>query len=211
MGYKYLTLLIFAFTSCTTIYYEAWEKLGKQKRDLLKDNIKNAQDDQQDVSKELKDALTHLKEAYGLKETKLERTYNKIKDNYDTAEKNDQNLKKRIEKVQEIAADLFSEWQKEIGQMHEESYRKDSQQKLEKTKDRYKIMYASLHKSEKSVHPILDQLHDQVLYLKHNLNAQALGSLKNEMGQIEQNIEKLLHDMKKSIEESNNFIKDFKE
>jgi hypothetical protein len=49
-----------------------------------------------------------------------------------------------------------------------------------------------------------------MLYLKHNLNAQAIGALKGEYQAIKQDIEKLINDMNQSIDHSQNFIKSLK-
>ena len=45
---------------CQTTYYTVWEKLGKEKRHLLKDNVEKAQKEQEKASEEFKDALTRV-------------------------------------------------------------------------------------------------------------------------------------------------------
>ncbi len=55
--------------------------------------------------------------------------------------------------------------------------------------------------------PVLTRLHDQVLYLKHNLNAEAIASLKGESTNIQAEIAALLLDMNAAIARANNFIK----
>ena len=64
--------------------------------------------------------------------------------------------------------------------------------------------------AEASLAPVLKQFNDQVLYLKHNLNAQALGSLKAEAGQIEKEIGRLIQEMNASISQADAFIKGLK-
>jgi hypothetical protein len=54
--------------------------------------------------------------------------------------------------------------------------------------------------------PVLRQFHDQVLYLKHNLNAAAVGALKGETVDIEKEIQNLIRDMNVSIQEADSFI-----
>ena len=53
---------------------------------------------------------------------------------------------------------------------------------------------------------MLQTFRDNVLFLKHNLNAQAIGSLKGEFASLEQEIEVLIREMNRSIAESNKFI-----
>lgn len=192
---------------CTTIYYEAWETLGKQKRDLLKDNIEDASEDQKDVQKEVKDALTHLKELYGLQGGKLESVYNEVKDDYEDAQEAADKLRKRIVKVEEIGNDLFVEWKSEAGQINNKAMRQDSLNKLAAAKTKFAPMLETMKQSEKSIEPVMSKLKDNVLYLKHNLNAQAMGSLQKEVNLIEKDIGKLISDMERSIQKSQDFIK----
>lgn len=57
--------------------------------------------------------------------------------------------------------------------------------------------------------PVLTAFQDQALYLKHNLNAQAIGALKGELGRIESDVEALISNMQQSIAESESFIARF--
>ncbi len=59
------------------------------------------------------------------------------------------------------------------------------------------------------MYPVLIKLKDYVLYLKHNLNAKAIGSLSGEMVSIEKDVEKLIRDMNVSIKEAESFINNF--
>lgn len=43
-----------------------------------------------------------------------------------------------------------------------------------------------MHDAEDRMEPVLQAFEDQVLYLKHNLNAQAIGALENELATIRQ-------------------------
>ena len=55
--------------------------------------------------------------------------------------------------------------------------------------------------------PVLTNLRDYVLYLKHNLNAQAIGALRAEVRDIEMDVNTLIADMNKSIREADEFLK----
>lgn len=48
--------------------------------------------------------------------------------------------------------------------------------------------------------------YDQVLFLKHNLNARAIASLKGNVASIESDIAVLIREMEASIREANRFI-----
>ena len=55
--------------------------------------------------------------------------------------------------------------------------------------------------------PVLTSFRDHVLYLKHNLNAQAIASLQGDLGGIESDVGRLIAEMEKSIAEAQSFIK----
>ena len=64
-----------------------------------------------------------------------------------------------------------------------------------------------MQRAKQSMQPVLVTLRDNVLFLKHNLNAQAIGALRGEFGSLKADIETLVKRMNQSIERSNSFIK----
>lgn len=212
MSFRSLFLIVaFVTTACSTLYYSAWEKLGREKRDLLKSNISSAKNDQTEVQKEFEDALAHVKAAYGLKGSKLQDVYEDLKSDQDDAKSRAENLSKRINKIETIGADLFEEWSSEIKRISNPHYRRDSETKLKSSKQRFATLMSSLRASEKRIPPVLQKLQDQVLYLKHNLNAAAMGAFKAESAAIEKDLKILTADMEKSIQASDSFIKSLDE
>jgi thiaminase len=67
-------------------------------------------------------------------------------------------------------------------------------------------MCSSLLLAGNAIEPVLIQMKDYVLYLKHNLNAQAIGWLKEETLQIEEDISDLINQMNQPIQETEHFI-----
>ena len=58
--------------------------------------------------------------------------------------------------------------------------------------------------------PVLITFRDNVLFLKHNLNAQAIGALKSEFTSLKDDIGVLIKQMNQSIEKSDQFIKEMR-
>lgn len=195
------------FAGCQTTYYAVWEKLGKEKRHLLKDQVEKARSEQQDASEQFKDALTRIKELYGFKGGDLEEFYNKLKSDYEESDRRAEAVSSRIEKVEQVAKDLFKEWEEEIGEISNEQFRMKSRASLKDTKQRYARLRSAMTKAETSMEPVLTRLKDYVLYLKHNLNAQAIGVLKKEVGDIEVEVQGLIQDITQSIAEADSFLK----
>jgi len=192
---------------CRTAYYAAYEKVGVYKRDLLKESVVEARDDQKEAQEQFKDALTRLKEITRFDGGKAERAYRGLQSQYDDCAKQAEVVRKRIREVETVAGDLFAEWEKEIGQIGTPSLRDASRQQLTTTRQRYDELHASLIKAEQSMTPVLKQFGDYVLYLKHNLNAQAIASLQGEAASIQGEISRLIEEMNRSIARADEFVK----
>jgi hypothetical protein len=200
-------VLLFTCTACTTVYYATWEKLGKHKRDLLKDNVIAVKEEQVEAQEEFKDALTRLKELSGFHGGDLEDMYYKLKDDYDECKARADAIRERIDKINEIASDLFAEWEEEINSMSNASMKRKDRQRLINTKRHFASFARTLERAERSLGPVLTAFNDQVLYLKHNLNAKAIAGLQGEVASIETDVSALIRDMNKSIAEAYRFIK----
>ena len=67
-------------------------------------------------------------------------------------------------------------------------------------------LIGAMKRAERKIDPVLAAFRDQVLYLKHNLNAQAIASLQSELASIETDVAKLIKEMEASIKEADAFI-----
>jgi len=114
---------------------------------------------------------------------------------------------KRVQDVQTVAEDLFTEWEKENREIETPELRQVSRQQLNDTRQRYDDMLMALKRSEQSMDPVLHKLHDYVLALKHTLNAQAIAALSGESSKIQADVSKLIDDMNASIARADEFIK----
>ena len=192
---------------CRSTYYSTWETFGVYKRDLLKKKITAARDDQKEAGEQFKDALTRLKEMYGFEGGKLEKLYGTLQKDYERSAEKADSVHKRIRDVESVAGDLFAEWEKEISQISTPSLQSASRAQLRETRARYETLHAALQKAERGLEPVLVKFRDHVLYLKHNLNAQAIASLKGESANIQDQIGRLIADMNASVAQANEFIK----
>ena len=194
---------------CSTAYYSAMETLGKEKRHLLKDNVADVRQSQDKATEEFKDALTRVKELTGFSGGDLEAKYNRLKASYEDCEDRAGQIETRISKVETVADDLFAEWKEEITQINDRKLKSASQDSLAQAKQKYRTLSSAMTRSTKGMYPVLGKLKDYVLYLKHNLNARAVGALGNEVVSIEQDVTALVADMNRSIKEAEHFIQTF--
>ena len=201
-----LAICLATLTSCNSIYYAAWEKLGYEKRDLLKSAVKKARGEQKEAGEEFQDALAQLQKLTGYRGGNLESAYNRFKGEYEDCESQATTVRTQVREVDTVARDLFREWESEIRQYQNPSLAADSRRKLDETRSRFAQLSSSLHAAESTMDPVLRQFRDQVLYLKHNLNAAAIGSLRGKADSIQYDIQRLLEQMNRSIAEADRFI-----
>ena len=195
-------------TGCTSLYNATMEGVfGYEKRELFKKSVTALQSEQKDAQKEFKDALTRLKELYGFHGGELESVYEKVKSSYDRCDGEAKAVHTRIENMEDLAKSMFSEWEKEIQQYTNPNLAATSRDQLRLTKDRYAQLSRTVREAESAMQPVLGQLKDNVLFLKHNLNASAIGSLQGEASGIQKQIEQLLTQMNTAIAASDSFIK----
>jgi DNA-directed RNA polymerase subunit F len=201
-----LLTLVLILVGCETAYYNAWEKMGVHKRDLMVDRIEDTQEAQEETQEQFKDALEQYRAVVNFNGGDLEKLYNNLNTEYKDSTKAAASIADNIRRVEDVANDLFGEWEDELVLIKNRNLREDSARKLHDTRFKYQQMINSMRKAEKSVHPVLDSLRDQVLYLKHNLNARAISALKGELNTINSDVSNLIVTMQKSIDEANLFI-----
>jgi len=194
------------FTGCASTYYGTLEKVGIHKRDLMVDRVEDARDAQEEAKEEFQTALEQFTSVVEFKGGDLEKKYNQLNDTYEECEKKADNVHKRIGKVEGVSEALFEEWEEELDQYSSASLRADSASLLRDTKSRYRQLMSAMRRAESAMPPVLTAFNDQVLVLKHNLNARAIGALRNELGSIERDTASLIAEMQKAIDEANSFI-----
>lgn len=205
---KHLIMLgcIALLSACSSAYYGAMEKFGVYKRDILVSRVEEARDAQQDAKKQFDSALAQFRSVVNFDGGNLEKEYNRLQKSYDRSVAAAEDVSARIRSIEKVAEDLFKEWEKELQQYSNSSLRNDSQHQLSATRQEYAQLLRSLRAVEQKMPPVLSVFHDQVLYLKHNLNARAIRALHQEYRTIEGNVSRLIAEMNQSIGEAERFI-----
>jgi methyl-accepting chemotaxis protein len=205
-----LVSLIIFFTGCQSAYYAAWEKVGVEKRDILVDRVEDAKDSQEDAQQQFSSALDEFSQLINFNGGELQDVYEQLKDQFEASEESANTLTSRIDKVESVAEALFDEWEDELEKYTNAKLKRESQKQLKDTQRRYTSLVRTMRKAESTMEPILSALRDNVLYLKHNLNASAVGALQGEFNGIKREINQLILEMNKAISESNSFITSMK-
>ncbi len=190
--------------------YRAYESFGVEKRDILVDRVEDARDAQSDAKEQFTSALDQFRSVVEVDGGDLERTYDRLNAEYERSAARATEVRNRIDSVEQVAQDLFDEWEDELEQYSNASLKRDSQRLLNDTRRRYGTLIQAMRRAEKSMDPVLSTFQDQVLVLKHNLNARAIGALRKELSSIERQTAALMKDMERSIAEANEFITSMK-
>ena len=202
------TLFSLMFTvGCQKVYYAAMEEVGYEKREILSDRVVDARESQEDAKEQFANALERYKSVVDFDGGALEEKYDVLNSEYETSEDMADRVRSRIEAVEDVAEALFDEWTEENKEYTSTKLRLSSQQQLSATKARYGKLLKAMKKASSKMDPVLAAFKDQVLYLKHNLNAKAIASLEGELTTIRSDVDALIKEMEKSIAEANEFIK----
>ncbi len=206
-----LLLSIALLGGCSSLYYNTMEKFGYEKRDILVNRVEDARDSQNDAQETFRSSLERFQSVVDTPDTELKEQYAEVSDAYENSKSSAEEVRERIDKVEDVAEDLFKEWEAELDQYESASLRRSSEQQLDETRAQYSQLIRRMHAAEDRMEPVLQAFQDQVLYLKHNLNAQAIGALENELVTIRQDVNKLIRNMEESVAESEAFIRRFRE
>jgi SMC interacting uncharacterized protein involved in chromosome segregation len=209
-----LWLLLFIsalLAGCSSLYYNTMEKFGYEKRDILVNRVEDARDSQNDAQETFRSSLERFQSVVDTPDTELKEQYAEVSDAYEDSKSSAEKVRERIDEVEDVAEHLFEEWEDELAQYSSTSLRQSSEQQLDETRNQYSQLIRRMHAAENRMEPVLQAFQDQVLFLKHNLNAQAIGSLENELVGIRQDVDRLIRNMEESVAESEAFIRRFRE
>jgi len=201
-----LTMPALILTGCQNAYYSTMEMLGNPKRKILVGRVESARDSQTEAKEQFQSALEKFTEVVNFSGGELEQKYENLNDEYEKSRSKTKTVEKRISDVKNVADALFEEWQDELEQYSNKNLRAASERKLEQTRQKYEKLIGAMDRAYEKIAPVLTAFSDQVLFLKHNLNAQAVASLQDELDSVQTDIAALVREMETSIAEANAFI-----
>ena len=136
--------------------------------------------------------------------------YDKLATEYERSERSAKEVRDRISQIEDVAGALFKEWSSELDQYSDQNLRRISEQELRDTQKRYGELIDVMKRTADRMDPVLVRFHDQVLFLKHNLNAQVVAQLGNTTEKLKGDVTRLIAEMEASIKEADDFIKSMK-
>ena len=202
-----LALVVLLWSGCSSAYYGAMEKIGIAKRDILVDRVTEARKSQEQAKEQFQSALDHFIAVTNVNPGNLKSRYDDLNREYTRSQERATDVRNRIAAVSDVADALFSEWKKELREYSDQNLRRESEQEYDQTRRRYEDLMDAMRTAASRMDPILAKFHDQVLFVKHNLNAQAIAGLSATSAGLQKDITRLIDDMERSIKEADGFIR----
>lgn len=201
-----LAVALLAAAGCSGVYYDAMEKVGIPKRKILVDRVESARGAQQEAKVQFASALEQFLAVTKVPIGELQSAYDKLNTELKRSESRAKEVRDRIASIDSVAQALFKEWNDELAQYTNATLRAQSERQLGATRTRYAALMKVMEQAAARMEPVLVAFRDQVLFLKHNLNAQAVSALSGTSRDLRQDISRLIADMEKSIKEADAFI-----
>ncbi|QDU68311.1 DUF2959 family protein [Engelhardtia mirabilis] len=198
--------LLQPLAGCQSAYFATMEQLGFAKREILVDRVEDGQQTQREAQEQVRTTYQRFVALTGYDGGDLQAAYQSLDREYRRCEAKSDEVKASIRGIESVAMAMFSEWRDEIATITDDDLRAKSKVLREQTQDRYDVLLAKMHTSASKMDPVLATFRDHVLFLKHNLNAQAIQSLEGTAITIEGQVEALIAEMQASIDEADAFI-----
>ncbi len=189
-----------------TVYYRARESIGDPKRAIVVYQVEQACLSLQGTRDEFEDTLTRFNHLLAVNESSLEHRYRQLNRQYQSCCAKSDAVNTRIKAIEEVSEALFAEWEKELNEYTNRALRNSSKQQLKAARQNYVRLIKAMYKATSKIQPVLAAFKDQVLFLKHNLNAQAVAALQHEFIEISVDISQLILAMEQIIAEANQFV-----
>jgi len=103
---------------------------------------------------------------------------------------------------------LLEEWRDELDDYHDKNLKQKAELQFDATRTQAEKLIATMRKAEAKIEPVLGAFRDQVLFMKHNLNMQAISSLQQESALVEADVAALIREMEASIAEAEMFVRE---
>jgi hypothetical protein len=203
-------VLALLLAGCSSVYYGAMEKIGVPKRQILVDRVEAARGAQQEAKQQFASALEQFLAVTRVPASELQASYERLNSELQRSENRAKAVRTRLAAIDDVAQALFREWESELAQYSNPALRGQSERQLGATRQRYAQLMQVMDQATTRMEPVLAAFRDQVLFLKHNLNAQAVAALGETNRALQGDITRLISDMERSIKEADAFLSSMK-
>lgn len=192
-------------SACQTGYFSLMDQAGISRREMLVHRVEDARDAQIKARYAFSRAEDRYQAALHPSGNAPEVTLEQLRKAYADSDKAAAAVAPRIDNVEHVGDALFAEWRDELGRYKDPRLAAASRDDYDRSLAQYQRLLASLRSAQSHVAPALDGLNDQLLLVKHQRNAAALSGLDSSERPIAGDMQPLLMDMQRSIDEAASF------
>lgn len=202
-----IALLFLLLTGCKSFYYDALEHTGIHKRDLLMQRIEKVRDAQTAAQKQFEATLLEYRSVVLFQSGDLNERQAQLEEDYRAAQLRARNVRYHLQGVDSVADDLFSEWKAELKGYRTAELRRAAEADYDRTRQQYQALRDQLNETEARLQPLLDLLGDQMLSLRHSLNARTISRSSDAYTQLEHDMKSLFEEMTRANDQADMFIR----
>src|SRR5687768_13402460 len=142
-----LLLLGLVLGGCQSVVYKAYEQIGVEKRDLLVKRVSAAREAQSDAREQFSTALDRFRALVKVEDGELEERYDSLNAEYERSVARAEEVRERVDAVEQVSEDLFDEWNRELGEYGDPKLRRDSERLLRDTQRRYTTLMSAMRRA----------------------------------------------------------------
>lgn len=202
----FLLFIALLLAGCQSPYLSMMEKAGIPKREILAHRIEDARDAQIKARYQFNRTLERYRQALNASSADQATQLAELQRDYAASQQAADAVKPRVGQVEAVAQAVFDDWERELDQYQSPALRDASAQQLQQAREQYRLLIGKMRSAQSKVLPALGALNDQLLYLRHQQNAQVIGGLQQNYSTVSGTVEPLLTDLQRSIEGAGGLI-----
>lgn len=202
----FLLFIALLLAGCQSPYLSMMEKAGIPKREILAHRIEDARDAQIKARYQFNRTLERYRQALNASSADQATQLAELQRDYAASQQAADAVKPRVDQVEAVAQAVFDDWERELDQYQSPALRDASAQQLQQAREQYRLLIGKMRSAQSKVLPALGALNDQLLYLRHQQNAQVIGGLQQNYSTVSGTVEPLLTDLQRSIEGAGGLI-----
>jgi hypothetical protein len=196
----FLLMGLLLLSGCQSVHRAASERFSLARQDSLVREIDRASRLHQATADQLGVALETYQYVLDPEEFSLRERYELLSREYVRAERLAADTRERIEDMEHAARAHFVDWENRLYEYTDPVIRNASRQQLDASRQEYERVVTHVRRTETRTNRVIQAFGDQVRFLRHNLNQQAIGALRNPATELQLEVTDLMEEMQKAGE-----------
>ncbi len=158
------------------------------------------------IQKQYDGALDAFRKVVAFDGGDIEKRYRAAKQSYERGAIKAESANHLIRRIDDSAKQVLAEWESEIKDYSDRARQQDSRARLDAARAHHEKTMSELREAQSAMQPVLTQMRDLVLYLRHRLNEIALRGVPARANEVESDVAEYLESIDKAIERADSFL-----